>query len=380
MADRFEIGGDADDPAITVGGRTVTYGQMRDRIHRTETRGPVDLSGLGVVEALTALFAAARTEHPVMVGGPPPATPIPDGTFLLVRTSGSAGTPKSVARTASSWTASFGPLAEITGLTAADTVLLTGPLDSTLHLFAAVHTLWLGAHLTDDPATATAVHAVPPVLADLLASSSGSLRTAVVAGDHLPAALEDRAVARGLRLVEYYGAAELSFVAARVAPAPLTPFPGVAIRIADDEIWVRSGYVALDRIGSAPLRRSPDGFVTVGDLGALTSNGELVVRGRGDSAVTTGGHTVLTQDVEDVLRELPGVLEAAVFASPHRRLGQVPGAAVVLDRGTELREVRAAARSRLSGPARPRRWVTLDVLPRTPNGKIARAAIAASVR
>ena len=40
-------------------------------------------------------------------------------------------------------------------------MLLTGPLHATLHLFAAVHTLAIGAELIDQRRAATAVHAVP---------------------------------------------------------------------------------------------------------------------------------------------------------------------------------------------------------------------------
>ena len=115
------------------------------------------------------MFAAAdagrpghgrRPERP----GPGPALPfdaLPPDTFLIAVTSGTSGHPRPVLRTAASWTTSFAPLAELAGIGPDDRVLLTGPLHATLHLFAAVHTLALGAELTDQPADATAVHAVP---------------------------------------------------------------------------------------------------------------------------------------------------------------------------------------------------------------------------
>lgn len=393
MADQFELGGSGaagrtgfgTNPAITVGGVTTTYDQLRALVDAVElpTNGPAQLCGPDLVTAMSVLFAAARSKVPVLVGADraPHPQDLPPGAFLLVSTSGSSGRPRMLARSAESWVASFRPLADLTGLGQTDTVRLTGPIDSTLHLFAAVHTLWLGAHLTDDPTTTTAVHAVPTVLGDLLENPPPRLRTAVVAGARLPPAMEKRAHDLGLRLIEYYGAAELSFVAARIAPAPLRPFPGTQVRITDGEIWVRSPYVALERLDPpARLRRSPDGYLTVGDLGRIDPDGSLVVLGRGDAAVTTGGHTVLVEDVEAILQMLPGIREAAVVGTAHERLGQVLTAVVVLEPDATINNIRAAARQHLSGPSLPRRWHTVDALPRTPGGKIARAALESSVR
>jgi long-chain acyl-CoA synthetase len=391
VAGGFTLGAEGGRPAISVGGRTLTYRNLQDLASSIDTvassappgAGPIDLAGLDVVDTMATIFAAAVRGVPVLVRAPdtelPPLPALSPATFLVVMTSGTSGRPRLVARTAASWSTSFEPLAALTGLTRTDTVLLTGPLHSTLHLFAAVHTLWLGGHLTDDPSVATAVHAVPTVLADLLLDAPPKLRVAVVAGALMPSGLAHRAAGLGVRLVEYYGAAELSFVAARVAPQPLRAFPGVDVRVTDGEVWARSPYLALGRLGSGPdLRRSADGFVTVGDRAKIADDGAILVRGRGESAVSTGGHTVLVEDVEAVLSGVPGVREVAVVGTDHRRLGQVVTAVVVLADGVDLAQVRRSARSMLTGAALPRRWRTVGALPRTDGGKVARQTIAAS--
>jgi long-chain acyl-CoA synthetase len=391
VADLFELGASGTRPAISVGGRHLDYADLRglgdqarrgiaDR-HTSVAPVAIDLAGLDVVDTLTTIFAAAAQEVPVLVRDPgaeiPSCPALGSAAFLVAMTSGTSGRPRAVVRTAASWSASFRPLTALTGLRHTDVVLLTGPLHSTLHLFAAVHTLWLGGHLTDEPSIATAAHLVPALLADLLLDPPPCLRLAVVAGARLSPALERRATQLGLRLVEYYGAAEMSFVAARVAPEPLRPFPGVQVRVTDGELWARSPYLALARIGNGPpLRRSFDGFVTVGDLAQIMPDGSIVVRGRGDSAVTTGGHTVLVEDVEAVLSGLPGVLEVAVIGIGHLRLGQVVTAVLVLADGVDLAQIRRRARSALTGPSLPRRWRTVSALPRTAGGKIARGALA----
>ena len=149
-------------------------------------------------------------------------------TFLVAVTSGTSGHPRPVLRTAASWTTSFAPLAELAGIGPDDRVLLTGPLHATLHLFAAVHTLAIGAELTDRPSEATAVHAVPVGAGRSArrAPAGAPLRTAVVAGAALPADIADGRPRRGIAVTEYYGAAELSFVAAAPVPGAAAAVPG----------------------------------------------------------------------------------------------------------------------------------------------------------
>jgi acyl-CoA synthetase (AMP-forming)/AMP-acid ligase II len=354
---------------------------------------------------LAHAFAAAETGTAVLVRDPaipPPSLGrLPAGSWLVACTSGSTAAPRAVCRTAWSWAASVAPLARCAGLTCADRVLLTGPLHATLHLHAAVHTLAVGAELTDEAAGATAVHAVPAALESLLRDlpAPAPLRTAVVAGAALSGRLADLAATRGLVVTEYYGAAELSFVAIRRLPEPvLRPFPGARVRLdADGTVWARSPYLALgyartthpadgavEPVGplasspaTRPLRTDRDGFATVGDLAEPDGDpGQgLVIRGRGDSAITTGGFTVLAEDVEAVLALLPGVRAVAVVGMPHPRLGELVTAVLEPELGADLSGVPAAARRLLTGPARPRRYLVVDALPRTGGGKIARAAV-----
>jgi len=386
----FTPGGSSSSPAINAGDRTVDHAEFQaltDKV-RLPRHGVLDLADLDVVDTLAAVFAAARSGVPVLLRAPDSATPptaafqrLPPETFLVAMTSGTSGRPRAVLRSSKSWLASFRPFTTLTGLTSSDTVLLTGSLHATLHLFAAVHILWLGGRLTDRRGAATAVHAVPTMLGDLLAEPPSGLRTAVVAGASLPPAISARAAGLGIKLIEYYGAAELSFVGARLAPAPLRAFPGVEMRIADGALWARSPYLALGRLSLSPpftfdRLENNDGFATVGDLATIT-DGALTVRGRGDAAVTTGGSTVVVEEVETVLAEIPGVCAVAVLGVSHERLGQIVTAVVELQIGVDLASVRRSARTLLRGAALPRRWRQIEAMPRTGGGKIARGQLAA---
>jgi long-chain acyl-CoA synthetase len=77
-----------------------------------------------------------------------------DTRFLAAFTSGSTGAPRAVVRSRGSWTASFAPFTDLTGIGAASVVLVPGPLHSTLFLFGALHALAVGAViLLEPPAT-----------------------------------------------------------------------------------------------------------------------------------------------------------------------------------------------------------------------------------
>ena len=127
---------------------------------------------------------------------------------------------------------------------------------------------------------------------------------------------------------------------------------------------------ALDVTG--PLRHDGE-WATVGDRGRAVPGG-WVVLGRGDAAISTGGHTVVAEEVEAAVAALPGVRDVAVVGWPHEDLGQVVAAVVVVEPGTRRAALDRALRH-LPAASRPRRWLVADQLPRTPGGKLARGEL-----
>lgn len=372
-------------PALVWGGVRLSFAELAERIRRVDVRQTIDVTGLAVPDQLAGVFAAAAARVPVVLADPANPLPpniyatdkLPAGTFLVVSTSGSTGRPRAVIRTLRSWTASFASYSSLTGLTAADRLLLTGPLSSSMQLFTALHALWSGATITDDPASATSAACVPALLPKLIDPEGPTrLRTVVVAGARVPPSLVQQAISTDIAVIEYYGAAELSLVAARRLPAPLRPFPGVEIQLRDGHLWSRSEYHALGYLGGdTALRTDPAGFVTVGDLAMQRADGSLLILGRGNAAVTVGGRTVIVEDVEAALAGIPGILEVAVIGLPHPRLGEELVAVVTLGEATDLVSVRAQARGLLHGESLPRRWRQAPFIPRTRTGKIDRVAL-----
>ncbi len=331
------------------------------------------------------------------------------GRWLVVQTSGTSAHPRAVVRPVASWQAGSAAFTAAVGLSATDVIWAPGSPSSTLTLFALWHAVTTGVPVVGSgswrsvPAAGpvlgevTVVQCVSPLLVELLqARDAGllpALRTVVVAGAPTPRQVRRQCRERGLRLVEYYGAGELSFVAIDDDGAGLCAFPGAELAIRDGVIWVRSPYVShgyLDPQDPGPLRTDdPQGtdstdstdstedtaWCSVGDLGELSA-GRLSVHGRPGETVSVGGHTVLTVDVERALAEVDGVVEVVCVGEPDGRLGERIVLAVQARPGSDpVPALRVAARQTLPRPARPARYVVLCELPRTTGGKVARAAV-----
>ena len=187
---------------------------------------------------------------------------------------------------------------------------------------------------------------------------------------------------------EFYGSTEGQFTACRSEEWLDRPGtvgrarPGRRLTVDDDgTIWcavpphARFEYWRDEVKTAAAWRDTDDGpAFTVGDLGRLDDEGYLYLDGRREDLVISGGVNVYPVEVENVLREHPGVREAAVFGVPDPDWGQRVCAAVVGD--VDVDELRDLARERLSPPKRPKDYHALDELPHTATGKLQRLVLA----
>lgn len=183
---------------------------------------------------------------------------------------------------------------------------------------------------------------------------------------------------------EFYGATEGQFTACRSEEWLERPGtvgrarPGRELSVdPDGTIWctvpehARFTYFGDPDKTAAAWRDTPDGRAfTVGDAGRIDEEGYLYLDGRRTDLIITGGVNVYPLEVENALRELPGVEDVAVFGVPDDHWGQLVCAAVV-GSATEP-ELTAYARERLSPPKRPKTWTFLEDLPRTSTGKVRR--------
>ncbi|MGC1756388.1 AMP-binding enzyme, partial [Trebonia sp.] len=133
--------------------------------------------------------------------------------------------------------------------------------------------------------------------------------------------LLDRARAAGVRVVTTYGMSETCGGCVYDG----VPLDGVTVRAAGDGLLRISGPVLMNRYRGGP--DLGDEFVT-SDLGYVR-DGRVVVRGRADDVINTGGHKVVPGEVAAVLESCPGVLEVVVVGRADPEWGQRVTAVVV---------------------------------------------------
>ncbi len=120
-----------------------------------------------------------------------------------------------------------------------------------------------------------------------------------------------------------------------------------------------------------------DGLYHTGDTAWMDEDGYLWYVGRVDDVIKSSGYRIGPFEIENVIMELPYVLECGVSAAPDPLRGQVVKASIVLTRGTEgtdelKKEIQAYVKSHTAPYKYPRIVVFRDSLPKTISGKIQR--------
>lgn len=377
----------------------------------------VPIVGRNSVEAIVTLYAllelraaalllhpkATAAEHAAEIGHVAAHAGLPAGAAVIVHTSGTTGRARGAVLTRDALLASarasaanlgwhdddcWGlamPLARVGGLSIVTRCLAARRAVALAPAFdAAQLPRWI------DEQRVTLLSLVPTMLAMLLDAHPRwqpppHLRAVLLGGDAAPAALRRRAAERGLPIVVTYGCTEtcsqvaatpyaLRFDAARGGVGPA--LPGAELRVDDGRILVRGPMRMAGYVGEPAL--AADAWFDTGDLGALGADGWLHVHGRRADVIVTGGENVYPAEVERVLEALPGIDAAAVFGLADELWGQTVAAALVAP-GPRPRDTDLAAllRERLAPHKRPRRIAWVDALPKTPAGKLDRAALPA---
>ena len=115
-----------------------------------------------------------------------------------------------------------------------------------------------------------------------------------------------------------------------------------------------------------------DGWFGTGDMAKRDEDGVYFIVDRKKDMIIRGGYNVYPREIEEVLYEHEGVLEAAVIGVPHPSLGEEVAAAVVAKPGVELdvEELKAYVKGQVAGYKYPRTIWLVDALPKGPTGKI----------
>jgi len=308
------------------------------------------------------------------------------------------------------------------------------PNDRVLHAGAFNWTFTLGVGLTDpwangataivytgekqpdlwpkliDKTQATLFAGVPGVFRQILKYADAhhvtmpTLRHALMAGETPPPSLFDEWRDRtGTALYEALGMSEISTY---ISTGPNVPRKPGTVGCAQE-----GRHVAILPVDGAdePLPPDNDGLIAVhrsdpglmlgywnrpaeqeevtrgawftgGDLGRMDADGYIAHLGRNNEVMKALGYRVSPMEVEAVLASHPDVAEVACAELAVRADVHVVGAFIVLKSGVkpDATSIQAFATERLAAYKCPREIRFVDALPRTPNGKIKRSALANS--
>lgn len=156
--------------------------------------------------------------------------------------------------------------------------------------------------------------------------------------------------------------------------------PGEAGEVLMRAPCIMTGYYGNDDASAETLR---DGWLHTGDIGRFDADGILALVDRKKNMVICGGENIYCAEVERVLCDLPGAIEAIAYGEPDPRLGERLVSLVVLRPGAPGDEeaAKAHAKAHLAIYKVPRTiGFTHTPLPRTATGKVARAQFLDSVR
>ena len=334
------------------------------------------------------------------------------GALALIYTSGTTGRPKGAILTPAAFGASARASAALLGTGADDCWLACMPLFHVGGLSILLRACLAGSSVEVHPGfdaeevaralesgRVTGISLVATMLARLLEvrgerPAPEGLRWLLLGGGPAPAALLERAHALGYPLAPTYGLTEAaSQVATRLPMDTAPPFgerlralPGTELKIAGPageslppgeagEICIRGGTLMRGYLGQpeATARALRGGWLHSGDLGTLDAAGGLRVLDRRDDLIVSGGENIYPAEIEAVLAEHPGILEAAVVGEPDPEYGARPVAWwVPREPGAEIADLADFCRARLAGYKVPGRFVATDALPRNAAGKVLR--------
>jgi 2-furoate---CoA ligase len=146
----------------------------------------------------------------------------------------------------------------------------------------------------------------------------------------------------------------------------------IALLLSDEAF---EGYWRRPESNAKALRQ---GWYLTGDTGYLDKDGDLFVTGRVDDMIITGGENVSPVEIESCLSLHPAVSEVAVVGLPDERWGKIVAAFIKRCAHVEDKELDAFCRtSGLANFKRPRRYVFVNEIPKSPVGKVLRRKLVA---
>lgn len=342
-----------------------------------------------------------------------------DDILSIIYTSGTTGVPKGVMLTQKNLVSNSTTISEIRGSIEPDTIIIgvlplfhiygiNSVLNASMYMGLTVELFpqFDPVRVLDviEKENRTILFAIPPMyncLLDIAADrppKKNSLKFCVSGGASLPVEVLiqftdffDATIYEGYGLTEAPVCLENPFGQPTHVGSIGTPIPGFSARILDNmggevkpgemgELAVKGpgvtkGYLNLPEITEQTI---PDGWLHTGDIARMDEEGYYYIVDRKEDLIIRGGYTIYPREIEEILYQIPEVLETAVYGIPHSQLGQEISAVVVLKEGAQISKdlIQAYVKENVAPYKYPRVInIVTDPLPKSGSGKIMKKEI-----
>lgn len=343
-------------------------------MRKVERIDPITVDALRLRDALASALAGG----PAVALTPTSLNLVSEEIALLIETGGSTGRPKIVALSANAMQVSARLSNQTLGANQGDKWSLSLPLN---HI-AGINQLLRSIDLGSDPAQQGGqfISIVPTQLYRCLKERGKSFdelinaKKVLIGGGAISTQLLEEGIAAGIPLVVSYGMTEMCGGCIYDGRA----LPGVEVKISPEmRIALKGPMQALGYFDGQQLTRENfvDGWFITDDEGALGDDGTLMVHGRADDVIISGGEKISPSLVSDYLnRQFPD-REILVIGVPDAEWGQslrVIMTDSVTNQNPTLAQIRAIIADGVSKVAAPRSLLLLSEIPTKANGKIDR--------
>jgi acyl-CoA synthetase (AMP-forming)/AMP-acid ligase II len=342
--------------------------------------------------------------------------PAEQGRYIIL-TSGTTGTPKGAQRSQPEGLGALAALLSKIPRRTGETAMIAAPLFHSWGFLHFILSLPTAATMVlrpkfdpEDTLRAVAEHrarvlaVVPVMMQRILALPEevkhrydlSSLEVTAASGSALPGELATNWMDEfGDNLYNLYGSTEVAWATIatpddmRAAPGTAgRPPRGTVIRIVDEDandlppeetgrIFIGNQMAFEGYTGGEDKEHLGD-LLASGDVGHFDDDGRLFIDGRDDEMIVSGGENVFPREVEDLLSDHQGVVEAAAIGVEDEEFGQRLRVFVVKEDDSEVSEedLKNHVKSNLARYKVPREIVFVDELPRNATGKVLKRELA----
>ncbi|MHA8080030.1 acyl-CoA synthetase [Aquirufa regiilacus] len=329
---------------------------------------------------------------------------------MILYTSGTTNLPKGVVSTHANLNAQISSLTEAWNWTSSDATVCVLPLH---HVHGVVNVvscaLWAGASCAFKPNFSekeifglienqkiNVFMAVPTIYFKLityweglannqqqeLTNALAKLRLMISGSAALPVSVMERwkTISTHL-LLERYGMTEIGMALSnpydgpRVAGHVGYPLPGVSARLSEEgEIQIKGKTVFKEywnKPESTAESFTEDGWFKTGDIAAIDEIGGYRILGRNSvDIIKSGGYKISALEIEEVLRQYPGIADCSVVGLPNDEWGELVAAAIVIKAEVDQKALNTWMREQMPAYKTPRKYTVLPKLPRNAMGKV----------